>query len=143
VLGFGGFHTQRCRPVHPEVGFLYKGDSITVKCKHLMRLRLFNNAFLYVHKNFLNIKVGTVAIRCWNLIDEAADPAALIGLKRKFSFSYFRKNFDKIFLRFSRKSLRKVKKMFAKTIAKTKIVAKSFAKAKMFAKRNFAKFREK
>jgi hypothetical protein len=50
-----------------------------------------------------------------------------LGLKRKFSFSYFR---EKICFRFLRKSLGKVTKItktFAKTFAKTKIVAKNDA----------------
>jgi hypothetical protein len=51
----------------------------------------------------------------------------MIGLKQKFSFSYFRENFAKIYFRFSRKNHTKITKIFAKM----KIEAKIFAKTKI------------
>jgi hypothetical protein len=60
---------------------------------------------------------STSRISHWQAVAE-------LGLKRKFSFSYFRENFAKICFRFSRKKLMKI---FAKTLTKTKIVAKNDA----------------
>jgi hypothetical protein len=56
----------------------------------------------------------------------------LLGLKRKFSLSYFRKNFAKICFRFSRKT-------FAKTFAKTKMFCENFRENEIF---RGTKFRE-
>jgi hypothetical protein len=56
-----------------------------------------------------------------------------LGLKIKFSFSYFCENFAKFFYRFLQKSIQKVAKTFAKIFVFAKVVEKIFVSAKVFA----------